>query len=637
MDFFAAQAQAKGRTRTLIVYFILGVAGLVVTLNVLALIGVNVAKANHRARYGQYDDSYSGGGNFNSSAAQNAGLSVLVTLGTLVIVGGACLYKIAELRQGGSSVALSVGGVPMAAQPADFSEKRLRDIVEEMALASGVPVPPIYIIEEDSINAFAAGFRPEDAVITVTRGSLKYLNRDELQGVVAHEFSHILNGDMRLNVELIGAVFGLLVIAIIGRVLLQSVGRTRIGSNRNGGNVVIVVLAIGAALVAVGSLGVFFGRLIQASVSRQRERLADASGVQFTRNPSGLAGALKKIGGLAQGSLIEHAHIQETAHMFFAPALNGIFATHPPLEERIRELDPQWDGKFVVVKTIESERTQPRPLVSATAAIPAAVTAMQWLAPASMVAAVALNDVRTWRASLPAPITTALGDTQGCRALVLALALDNDPENRASQMLRLKEFAEPTAQAAANLANVVAQVPPGRQLPLLELALGGLAQAPTSDKSFLLARLRDLTDFDRGQNLHQFAMWRVAQYRLRPQPPRIGPTATESYRKDLSLVLSALAHLSTPNDAAAQPVFAQGLNALPILTPPLALTPRAAAPSSEVEAACSRLEGAPFALKKQLLEAGALIAQADGVVEPAESELLRALAASLGCAVPPTT
>jgi hypothetical protein len=221
--------------------------------------------------------------------------------------------------------------------------------------------------------------------------------------------------------------------------------------------------------------------------------------------------------------------------------------------------------------------------------------------------------------------------------LVLALALDNDPENRASQMLRLKEFAEPTAQAAANLANVVAQVPPGRQLPLLELALGGLAQAPTSDKSFLLARLRDLTDFDRGQNLHQFAMWRVAQYRLRPQPPRIGPTATESYRKDLSLVLSALAHLSTPNDAAAQPVFAQGLNALPILTPPLALTPRAAAPSSEVEAACSRLEGAPFALKKQLLEAGALIAQADGVVEPAESELLRALAASLGCAVPPTT
>jgi len=631
MDFFAAQAQAKGRTRTLVVYFILGVAGLIVTLNVLALVGVNVAKMNRHVRYSQdYDNQ-----NADTSGMQNAGLVVLVTLGTLVIVGGSCLYKISELRQGGSAVALSVGAQPMSAQPAGLAEKRLRDIVEEMALASGVPVPPIYIIEEDSINAFAAGFRPEDAVITVTRGSLKYLNRDELQGVVAHEFSHILNGDMRLNVQLIGAVFGLLVIAIIGRVILQSVGNTRIRSNRDGGNAVFVALASGAALVAVGSLGVLFGRLIQASVSRQRERLADASGVQFTRNPSGLAGALKKIGGLARGSIIEHAHVQETAHMFFAPALNGIFATHPPLEERIRELDPQWDGKFVVVNPVVEERVQPLP-PSPAASIPSAVNAAQWLVPASVAAAVALVDVRNWRNSLPAPIATALGDAQGCRALVLALALENDPAQRAAQLQRLVEFAEPAAQAAANLADIVAQVPPGRQLPLLELALAGLAQVPTAEKSFLFARLRDLTNFDRGQTLHQFALWRVAQYRLRPQLPVIGPTAPESYRNDISLVLSALAHLSTPDDASAQPVFAQGLKALPTFTTPLMLTPRAAAPLIGAEAACVRLEGAPFALKKQLLEAGAFVAQADGVVEPAEAELLRALAASLGCAVPPT-
>jgi len=629
MDFFAAQAQAKGRTRTLIVYFILGVAGLVVTLNVLALVGYHAAKLNRQIRYNQISSGNDG--------VANAGLSVMVTLGTLVVVGGACLYKISELRSGGSAVALSVGAVPMSAQPASLAEKRLRDIVEEMALASGVPVPPIYIIEEDSINAFAAGFRPEDAVVTVTRGALKYLNRDELQGVVAHEFSHILNGDMRLNIELIGAVFGLLVIAIVGRVMLQSVGRTRIRSNKDGGNAVIAVLAIGAALVAVGSLGVLFGRLIQAAVSRQRERLADASGVQFTRNPAGLAGALKKIGG--SSSIVEHAHVQETAHLFFAPALNGIFATHPPLEERIRELDPQWDGKFTVVQIIADEHAQPPPSSSASnpaAYIPAAVTAAQILAPASMVAAVALDDIRAWRASLPASITEALGAAQGCRALVLALAFDDNPEKHAAQLQRLNEFAEPTTQAAAALADVVNQVPPGRQLPLLELALGGLAQAPTSEKSFLLARLRDLTDFDRGQNLHQFALWRVAEYRLRPQPPRIGPTDSESYRKDISMVLSALAHLSTPNDAAAQPVFTLGLKALPDFSNPLTLTPRAAAPSSEIEAACTRLEAAPFALKKQLLEAGALVAQADGVVEPAEAELLRALAASLGCAVSPT-
>jgi hypothetical protein len=185
------------------------------------------------------------------------------------------------------------------------------------------------------------------------------------------------------------------------------------------------------------------------------------------------------------------------------------------------------------------------------------------------------------------------------------------------------------------LANDVGQVPAGRQLPLLELALGGLAQIPTSEKTFLVARMRDLTGFDRGQTLHQFALWRVAEYRLRPQPPRIGPTAPENYRRDISLVLSGLAHLSTPDDAAAQPVFAQGLSALPVFAPPLTLTARSLAPISEVEAACGRLEAAPFPLKKQLLEAGALVAQADGVVEPAEAELLRALAASLGCAVPP--
>ncbi len=628
MDFFAAEARAKGRTRSLIVYFILGVAGLVVTLNVLALIGARAANVRHQMRYSQYG----GDENFGNGGVWNPGLSVMVTLGTLAIVGGACLYKISELRQGGSAVAESVGAVPMSPQTTDLAEKRLRNIVEEMALASGVPVPPIYIIEEDSINAFAAGFRPEDAVVTVTRGALKYLNRDELQGVIAHEFSHILNGDMRLNVELIGAVFGLLVIAIIGRVLLQSVGRVRIRSNRDGGNATIAILAAGAALVAVGSLGVLFGRLIQASVSRERERLADASGVQFTRNPSGLAGALKKIGGLS--SLIAHAHVQETAHMFFAPAINSMFATHPPLEERIRELDPQWDGKFVVVKQVVAVPVPP-PSTGGVAAIPAAIKAAQWLVPASVASAIALDDIRTWRASLPASITAALNDAQGCRALVLALAFEDDPAQRAAQLQRLQEFAEPTAQTAANLANDVSQVPAGRQLPLLELALGGLAQAPTSDKSFLLARMRDLTAFDRGQTLHQFALWRVAEYRLRPQPPRIGPTDPESYRRDLSLVLSGLAHLSTPDDAAAQPVFAQGLPALAMFSPPLTLTPRSMAPNSEVEAACARLEGAPFPLKKQLLEAGALVAQADGVVEPAEAELLRALAASLGCAVPP--
>jgi Zn-dependent protease with chaperone function len=638
MDFFAAQERAHARTRLLVVYFILGVAGLVICLNVLAMIGVGVSRANHGGARQSYDSS-----NYDQSPdeTQGAGLSwnpavnVFVTLGTLAVVGGACMYKISELRAGGSAVALSLGARLVSPQTTDLAEKRLRNIVEEMALASGVPVPEIYVMEEDGINAFAAGFRPEDACVTVTRGALNNLNREELQGVIAHEFSHILNGDMKLNIELVGAVFGLLVLSIIGRQIVFSMR----GGGRRGNQGQAGIMVAGVALIVLGSLGVLFGRLIQAAVARQRERLADASGVQFTRNPEGLANALKKIGGLAAGSQIEHAHVQETAHMFFAPALNSMFATHPPLEERIRELEPQWDGRFIIPRpTVEEDeaplQNQTPPTLSSI--LPSSLrNAAGLLAPASVIAAVSLANVRAWRANLPVSLTAALGDAGGCRAVVLALALDDDAAQRAAQLEKLRQTGEPAAAACAALAADVAAVPPGQQLPLLELALGGLAGLSPVEKTSLLARLRDLTGFDRGPTLHQFALWRVAEYRLKPRPPRDGPAAPENYRNDISVVLSALADLSTKDAAAAQPVFALGLAALPPELAGVTLTPRAQATLDRVEMACLRLEGAPFALKKQLLQAGALIAQADGVVEPAEAELLRALAASLGCALPP--
>ena len=638
MDFFAAQERAHARTRLLVVYFILGVAGLVVSLNILAMIGLSASRANGFSlrRHDYYSD-----GQDDSSGTQlagpvwNPGVSALVTMGTLAIVGGACLYKISALRQGGSAVALSLDARRVSPQTTDLGEKRLRNIVEEMALASGVPVPEIFVLEEEGINAFAAGFRPEDACVTVTRGALNNLTRDELQGVIAHEFSHILNGDMRLNIQLVGAVFGLLVIAIIGRQIVYSL---RFSRGRRGGQGVAAIFLAGLALIALGSLGVLFGRLIQAAVARQRERLADASGVQFTRNPEGLANALKKIGGLAAGSRIEHAHVQETAHMFFAPALDGLFATHPPLEERIRELEPQWDGRFIIPQPVaHEEAAAPGQIPPALSSIlpPPLRNAATLLAPASVIAAVSLANVRAWRASLPASLATALGDATGCRALVLALALEENAEKRAAQLEKLRQSGESAAAACAALAPDEAAVPAGQQLPLLELALGGLADLLPADKNSLLARLRDLTSFDRGPTLHQFALWRVAEYRLKPRPSRQGSTNPTDYRNDISVVLSALTDLSTADDAAAQPVFAKGVAALPPELAGLSLTQRALATLDRVEMACLRLEGAPFALKKQLLQAGALIAQADGVVEPAEAELLRALAASLGCALPP--
>src|SRR5690606_28971990 len=252
-------------------------------------------------------------------------------------------------RQGGSVVAGLLGGLPVNPATDDPDERRLVNVVEEMAIASGVPVPAIYVLPgEESINAFAAGYGVHDAAVAVTRGALKHLTRDELQGVIAHEFSHILNGDMRLNIRLIGLLHGLLLLALIGRVLLRSGGRSRGRRKEKGGSVQVALIGLG--LVLLGYIGVFFGKLIKAAASRQREYLADAAAVQFTRNPEGIAGALKKIGALGAGSRIVHPRAEELSHLYFASGLRssfaGLFATHPPLVERIRRIDPSFSGDF---------------------------------------------------------------------------------------------------------------------------------------------------------------------------------------------------------------------------------------------------------------------------------------------------
>ncbi len=239
----------------------------------------------------------------------------------------------------------------------DPDERRLLNVVEEMAIASGLPVPPVYLLEnEPGINAFAAGHTPGDAVIAVTSGTLRRLSRDELQGVIGHEFSHILNGDMRLNIRLMGVLFGILVIGIVGWIIFRSSfgSPTRCpddDDDRKGFNPIPL---IGLALYVIGYVGVFFGNLIKAAVSRQREFLADASAVQFTRNPDGLAGALKKIGALAEGSQIQDPHAEEASHLFFGKAVGGLdhffglLASHPPLVERIRRIDPSFTGDFSI-------------------------------------------------------------------------------------------------------------------------------------------------------------------------------------------------------------------------------------------------------------------------------------------------
>ncbi len=322
MDFFEQQAKAHRKTKWLVIYFVMAVAAMIAAnyICMMLFFYVGMQKDPHH----RYDDEPRPRISFWDSRVF-VGVSII----TIAIVGIGSAYKTSALSSGGSAVSEMMGGRLINTNTTDADERKLLNVIEEMSIASGVPMPQVYVMdEENGINAFAAGHKPGDATVSVTRGCMKLLSRDELKGVIGHEFSHILNGDMRLNLRLMGTIFGILCLAILGRILLQTVR----GGDRGKNPLPIV----GLVLLIIGYIGVFFGRLIQAAVSRQREFLADASSVQFTRNPGGITGALKKIGGLGEmGSRLSHAHAEELSHMFFgngvSEAFIGLLETHPPL------------------------------------------------------------------------------------------------------------------------------------------------------------------------------------------------------------------------------------------------------------------------------------------------------------------
>jgi Zn-dependent protease with chaperone function len=341
MNFFQAQDNARRKSGRLVFFYIAAVVAIIVTIYCVIVFGL---------RFVEHDGD---GPETHVMPLWQPDVFLGTAITTIIIIGLGSLFKTLSLRSGGGVVARSVGGLLVPPNTSDPQRRRLINVVEEMAIAAGVRMPGVYVLPEAGINAFAAGYSPDDAAIAVTQGALDALTRDELQGVVAHEFSHILNGDMRLNIRLIGLLFGILLLTFVGRVVMRlgfSSGGRRSSSSKDKGGSAIAFALLGLAIIIIGYIGVFFGRLIQAAVSRQREFLADASAVQFTRNPGGIAGALRKIGAAAAGSRIGNPHATETSHMYFANALRssfgGLLATHPPLAERIKAIDPTFDGNF---------------------------------------------------------------------------------------------------------------------------------------------------------------------------------------------------------------------------------------------------------------------------------------------------
>jgi Zn-dependent protease with chaperone function len=572
-----------------------------------------------------------------------------------LVVGGASAFKVAQLASGGQAVALMMGGEEVPGTTTDARQKRLLNVVEEMALAAGVPVPPVYVLEEPGINAFAAGYAPGDAVVAVSQGGLNYLTRDELQGVVAHEFSHILNGDMRLNIRLIGLIFGIMALSIIGRILmLTSGGRSSGRTDSRGG-----LMLLGLGVFVLGLVGAFFGRLIMAAVSRQREYLADASAVQFTRNPDGISGALKKIGGLAEGSRIDNPQAAEAGHMFFANAFAGkgfagLLATHPPLVERIRRLDPQFDGQFPEVRPVSvdrEEREGPRPgRVPPFAGMPRLPGVPQ--APvlgfadeaASRIGHIdpeVISCAQSLRDGMPDVLRAAAQEPFSAHALVYALLLDSRADLRDLQLTRLQAGAEP--QDFAETLRLIAPVqalPDTHRLPLLDLAMPALRQMSPRQYRTFRAQVEGLMIADQRLSLFEYTLRCVLERHLDAQflpqrQTRPVHSSPQKLARPVATVLALLAWEGQPEPDHAAQAFDAGMRGYIGGDHTHRLPPREECSLAEFDAALQTLNQSIPAIKRRIVVACAACILANHQVTVREAELLRAICDTLDCPLPP--
>ncbi|HTL68571.1 MAG TPA: M48 family metallopeptidase [Lacunisphaera sp.] len=670
MDFFEAQARARRRTQRLVWLFILAVIGTIGASYVAVMLIYGQVQPRSRQWQRDYWD-YQHTARWPESQAPtlwwDPRVFTGVVAGTLAVVGIASLYKWNQMRQGGAAIAELVGATPVDATTKDFKERQLLNVVEEMAIASGIPVPAVYLLkDEPGLNAFAAGLTTSDAAVVVTRGSLDRLTRDELQGVIGHEFSHILNGDMRLNVRIMALVFGILVIGLIGRGILYSLGRggrVRVGGDRKGGGIVLV-LAAGVALMIIGYIGYFFGRLIQAAVSRQREFLADASSVQFTRNPAGITGALRKIGGYAIGGDIADHRSAQLSHFFFAQAFRsgftGLWATHPRLEERIRAIDPAWDGKLyepaeVVDVAHESfatagfgggqrypaDETARRVLAAEADVPPSRPVVPVAFKPAHIVADVgAITEAHFRHAltllnSVPTRLREAARDTSSAQLLVYGLLLSGTREERDRQQALVTQLAGAEAGAGlGELRSSLSVLDPVARLPLLQLALPALRTLRDDKLDRFFTTLDELVHADGRVTPFEFAMQKMLlrQLNLARQPSQaIQFDSFDAVRQDIAVTLSALAHLSPKDSAAA---FGDGIAQIPVLARELALLAPEASGLEQLDAALDRLAVCSLVIKQRVLVAAAHVIASDGQVSVEEGELFRALAATLDCPMP---
>lgn len=597
MDFFEAQDQAKRKTKTLVVLFIFAVLATGFAIYLVLTFALTYATSE------------------NQVLPVWSAPRFIWTMGiTTTIMVGCSLLKISSLKTGGGAVARMLGGRQLDVDPDDPKLRQLRNVVEEMALASGVHIPEIFVLEnEPGINAFAAGYTLDNAAVAVSRGALEQLDREELQGVVAHEFSHILNGDMRINTRLIGIIFGILVVAVIGRTILHAMGRgAMIGGARrsgrgkgNGG--AIAILGIAFAVMIIGYIGVFFGRLIQSAISRQREYLADAAAVQFTRNPAGISNALRRIKAASEGSRIQHPDATEMSHMFFANgfkrALGGSFATHPPLDKRIAALDPTNIHKKSLAQKTKPSTPKPKSVKRARTDFVDSIT----------------NPTATTAILAGAILDSISQDT---------LKQARSPE-QAFNMLSLCLNPLDTSLTGEILA-------PMQRFALLELALASIKQLPRDALTEFVEKLRLKAEDDNTITVDEQCLLIAVQRNLTDWNRNTDPSLSllTEIKKDLEIILSVFALIDAKDDAEAAHAFeacSQSFANFGVkMTPDFELAQDTERLNQAILAASRSL----FNVRKALIDGTSRIAAKDGSLSDREQTLIRSLCLALACPLP---
>jgi Zn-dependent protease with chaperone function len=660
MDFFQAQDNALRKTKRLVFYFAVAVAMIIAAVYCAFTAGVIV--------YHELSAREGAAPSWQQPALfWDTGRFLATVAGVVLIVGLGSLYKVLALRGGGASVAVSLGGRRIDRDTREPKRRQLLNLVEEMAIASGVPVPEVYLLDDEpSINAFAAGWGTDDAVIAVSAGALEHLSRDELQGVIAHEYSHVLYGDCRLNIRLMGILYGIMMLTIFAQLMRLLLGGGRSGGRRGpvivtgggrrggggkggGGALIIAVVLVIILVTIIGYIGTFFARLIQAAISRQREFLADAAAVQFTRNPDGIAGALKKVAAHAEHAVIRNPHAGEAAHMFFADGLKRPFAsamaTHPPLKARIRQIQPGWDGKLTPTQAAAAEPPAAPERAPAAAPRPSGREMIGGMAVLGAIGAISNEHLATARritAAIPDSLDQRMRAPEGARHAIIALLVADNPDDDARQWPLIQAACgEEQTPRIRETASAIRALPRESRLGALELASTTLAQGGAGQREAFDRLLDQLIQADDKLSLYEFCVRRILRERLARGGGSPAGTAKVNYlelkpevARAVSVLLSVVAR-----EAAASPdpeaTLDKALAGLYLLRGKVGCLPPGEAAVADLDEPLGLLRHSAYAIRAQCLRAVVFCLKADGQLAPQEAEALRMISLALNCPAPP--